>query len=300
MRRTRFFLWALIALGCSGRAIDVGPGSGSAGATASGAGGAGGASGATFGGTASVSTDGYSALPPSDCTLTTPLPMWPDSTSCLAASAATGISSLVGTWQGYVENASAPWDNVILTITGASVTGGVCGTLAVGAGPAPAPATDPNLGYPPDATPTSFGGATGFVSGAPLTLQMGTTDGTRVRFSVAPTEAWRSWCQLQSSFTDDQSCNCLPPFSSTMMAAAGAPSALDSCKVKTAASTLTLNCRKLFLCNDFNPLCVCNASSCDAENSETDDFDLRFTADMGEGSDTANAPARTIFTRENQ
>jgi hypothetical protein len=284
MQRTRFFLWALVALGCSGRSLDVGTGSGSSGATQSAAGGETASMGGAGGG-GSV----YSTLPPSNCTSTTPLPSWPDPNSCVAASAATGtLSPLVGTWNGYIENGQPPWDQLTLTINGASVDGGVCGTLVVGAGPPPPPATDPNVGYPP--SQGGFGGGSAGVSGARLTLLMGTTDGARVRFSVAQAETWRSWCQLQPSFNNGQSCACLPPFSTAMFGPSG-------CTFGAASSTFTVDCGKLQLCSPPQSACACNASGCDASNEQSDDFDLRFSGDMGEGSDTLHAQARTIFTR---
>ncbi len=292
MQRTQIYLWALVALGCSGRSIDVGSGGSSAGAVATGAGDAA-ASMSGAGGAGS----GYSVLPPSNCTSTTPLPSWPDPNACDAASAATGsLSPLVGTWNGYVENGQPPWDQLTLTINGASVDGGVCGTLVVGAGPAPAPATNPNVGYPAGGDQTGYGGATAAgVSGATLTLLKGTTDGVRVQFSVAQSEAWRSWCQLQSSFSDSSlSCGCLPQYSVVM----GATSTSGACKLTTASSTLTVNCGKFQLCGQTR-VCACNASGCDASTDQTADFDLRFTADMGEGSNTSNPAARTIFTRAN-
>ena len=298
MRRYELLLGTLLAMGCSGRAIDVGPGgsAGSLGATAGGNGGA--------GGTSSSTQAGSNGLPPGDCTSTTQLPTWPDSSACVAAS----NLPIVGAWQGYVENQVAPWDQLTLVITGASVAGGVCGTLAIGAGTAPPPATDPNDSYPPglgsgDSSSLSGGGS---VPGFPLSLLNGTTDGTRVRFSVAQSEAFRSWCQLQTAYRLDDastSCGCLPNRGFTWGS--------DPCSIlgdATHPNPVSINCLKLGLCmltagarqGITVQTCACNASGCDGDpNGGGIAFDLRFTASSAEGSNTALGDFRTDFTRTN-
>jgi hypothetical protein len=287
MQRIQFMVGALIVLGCSGQKIDVGPGGGSSGDSAEMSGGG----AASRGGTASAggaTQGGLSTLPASNCSVTTPLPTWPDPTSCVSSVA----SPLVGTWQGYVENAAAPWDQLTLVINGASVDGGVCGTIVVGAGPAPAPATDPNVGYPPSDT-AGFEDQPAIVSGFALTLQNGTTDGARVRFSVAQTEPWRSWCELQPSYDNGaQQCSCIPPYSSL----SGSTSNSGTCSIAVGSQKFTVNCGKAFLCQGMSPYCSCNDTGCEAATSTTLDFDLRFSGDTAEGSNTGSG-FRTNFMR---
>jgi hypothetical protein len=283
MQRIRFMVGALIVLGCSGQKIDVGPGGGSSGDSAEMSGG-----GTTSAGGAAQS--GLSTLPASNCNDTTPLPTWPDPTSCVSSVA----SPLVGTWQGYVENAAAPWDQLTLVINGASVDGGVCGTIVVGAGPAPVPATDPNVGYPPSyAAGSDY--APRIVSGFALTLQNGTTDGARVRFSVRQAEPWRGWCELQSSYDmGAQQCSCVPQYSSLT----GSTSNSGICTLKEGSHDLTVNCGKAFLCQGPTaPHCACNDTGCDAATDEEIDFDLQFSGDTAEGSNTENGANRNHFMR---
>ncbi len=289
MRRLNLILGTLLALGCSGKSIDVGPG-GTADGSSPGAGGA---------GTGGTSAGSWNPSTPGDCTDQTPLPSWPDDSQCLAQS----DLPLVGKWQGYVENQMAPWDQLILDIKGASVAGGICGTLTLGSAPLPPAATDPNVGYPPNRFESyaysNIGGApnTSFAS-YQLTLLQGTTDGQRVRFSIAQREAFRGWCKLQTSYRRRDStvniCTCLPvpwSYSSSGSAVDGA------CTVGDGADRLTANCGKLALCLDS--VCACNASGCDAPNYAAVSFDLRFTGDNAVGSKVEDAlsPFPTDFNR---
>jgi len=277
MQRYRLVLGALIALGCSGRGIDVG--GGSAGSAAQG---------------------GAPALLPSDCVDTTPLPSWPDASRCVASS----DLPLTGTWRGYVENADPPWDQITLVITGASIAGGVCGTLSIGAGPPPAPATDPTVGYPPGVGDTGTGGGTGsaaFLSAYPLTILTGTTDGTRVQFTVSQDEPYRGWCQLQTSLRfNDQAvtgCGCLPHWPSARTINTGTSS---TCTLSDPArsKSMTVDCGKMALCYGVHQVCTCNASGCDGTpNGDIVGFDLRFTANSAVGSNTGSTTFPTDFAR---
>ena len=67
------------------------------------------------------------------------------------------------------------------------------------------------------------------------------------------------------------------------------------------AHDFEVNCGKFSLCKQPGPfsVCACNAAGCDASMGPGRvDFDLRFTADMAEGSNTASE-GRTDFTRAN-
>jgi hypothetical protein len=276
MQRHQLVLGTLIALGCSGRTIDVG--------------------GMSSG---SAAQGGAPALLPSDCVDTTPLPSWPDSSSCVASS----DLPLTGIWRGYVENTGAPWDKLTLVITGASIAGGVCGTLSIGAGPPPAAATDPTVGYPPGVGDNGAGGGTGatpFLSAYPLTVLTGTTDGARVQFAVSQDEPYRGWCQLQTSLrASDQAvagCNCLPdwPEATEVSGSSSACKLLDPARSKS----LTVDCGKMALCYSGHRVCACNASGCDGTpNGYTVGFDLRFAANSAVGSNTDSTTFPTDFAR---
>lgn len=286
MPRLTWLLGAFGLCACAGSAIDVGPGS------------------AESGSGDSVSTAGTSGRNNSlsrvlTCTDINPLPTWDSADAC----AGSNHLPLVGVWHGYVEQQVSPWDDLRLEIRGASVSGGVCGTLTLGNGTVPAPATDPEQNYP-DSSPfeISTGGGPGRgpggsapTPGFPLTLSRGDTDGTRVRFSVSTAEVMRSWCALQNSYqlppNAESPCNCLPAWTSTDVG-------VNECTLNDQAGQpeLVVSMNRCMAC--ISHVCACNAGGCDAtpEYASTD-FDLRFTSDTAEGSDSTHSGLRVHFTR---
>ncbi len=202
-------------------------------------------------------------------------------------------SAIVGTWHGYIENQRAPWDDLTLVINGASVTGGLCGTLTVGAGAPPPPATDGNVDYP-DANETTWqGNGPRILPGFVLSLFEGTTDGTRVRFGIDDFEPWKGWCGLQTPYDTSPtgSCNCLPNWS-----VAGDTDCTLS-DPSGAHDDIHANCAKAALCSTVGGVCTCNGSGCTAVVGASTNFDLRFAGDEAEGSATSAPTARAHFTR---
>ena len=268
MRRTCGVLGLLVLSACSGSAIEVGPGG--------------------AGVTAAAGASGAPSMPRPTCTDETPLPAWPSSSACVGSN----DLPLVGSWHGYIENQPAPWDDLLLKIEGAN-SDGLCGTLKVGNVEPPPPASDPNLDYPPgvshaDALPVLIPGFT-------MALRNGTTDGARVRFRVADYEGYRSWCELQSPYGSDggASCGCLPLGQATRDSS-------NQCKVSEhgGSSWQTVDCGKAVLCGARAPgACTCTAAGCTASDAYVSQFDLRFTGDTAEGSDTEHPSARVHFTR---
>jgi hypothetical protein len=256
---------------CSGSAIEVGPGS--AGAAGTNAGGGAAASGAT-------------GNPNATCTDSTPLPEWPSTTAC----AGTSDLPVVGRWHGYVENESAPWDELFLEIKGANGSG-LCGTLTVGNTAPPPPATDPAADYPPGADSEHSGWL--LVPGYPLTLLDGTVDGTRVRFRVSGTEAYKSWCALQTPYQQmGRNCGCVPRGSTTLIG--------DKCVIVDyiGGATRAFNCAQSQLCGGPGPsACTCDASGCGPLQDDENAFDLVVTGDTAEGSVSRVSGGRTHFTR---
>ena len=279
MRGGLICLGFILSTGCSG-SIDVGPGNNAGSSNSAGSSNNAGAPGNSAG---SPGTLG--------CESETPLPVWPATSGCTSGA----NLPLVGTWHGYIESQGAPWDDLTLVLNGASVAGGLCGTLTVGAGTPPPPATDPSVGYPdPDATylqekPSRI------LPGFALTLLNGTTDGARVRFSVGQTEPWKGWCGLQVSYgpSAGSKCNCLPAWSTE-------GSSDNSCKLldPTGTQDIVVNCAKLTLCDNTAGTCQCNDSGCTAAlDTAVTNFDLRFAGDEAEGSATSAPDTRTHFVR---
>jgi len=254
---------------CAGSAIEVGPGS------AAGAGGS------------APGVNPASNPPSSTCTDQTPLPAWPSTAAC----AGSNDLPLVGSWHGYVENEAAPWDELFLSIEGANDSG-LCGTLKVGNVAPPPPATDGEANYPPGPTEAQV-----FVPGYAMTLLDGNTDGTRVRFRVSRSEAFKSWCELQQTTYDwdGAGCRCIPPWGSMGDLNTGIQTFVDP----NTGAKLTLTVGKTRLCGSPYPaVCTCNASGCTARSDDGDlSFDLRFTGDTAEGVDSSHPGVRIHFTR---
>ena len=281
---------AVLLSGCSG-SIDVGPGgSASAGSPAVAVG-----SGMSTAGGSSAGAPATSSLPGAPaCTLTTPLPAWPSAADCVADDSL----AISGTWHGYVELAQSPWDDLTLTIQGKDQAGNPCGTLTMGEGSVPAPATDPDAGYLADTSNSSLAIPAIIRSappGDPLDILNVTFDGTRLTFSASYQEPYRSWCQLQTSYqyaeNSPDSCGCLPGWSG-----GGSDAGCYLIDPTTNASE-SVSCPKMGLCGAS--VCSCNATGCDASPNNGPMFDLRLTsANALEGANSeSTTSARTFFTR---
>ncbi|WP_437982291.1 hypothetical protein [Sorangium sp. So ce117] len=106
---------------------------------------------------------------------------------------------LVAHWEGYVENFKfrSGSDAVQLdidTVEGSAIQG----TVRFGAEPSMPPPTDPDVGYPPNP-----GIEVSYALGLPyegfdFTLLGAQLSESRLRFSIAPTELWKGWCELQT------------------------------------------------------------------------------------------------------
>jgi hypothetical protein len=171
---------------------------------------------------------------------------------------------------------------MVLDIRGASEEAGVCGTLTVGSGIQPPPATDPDVGYPPGLR--GGGGAPPAPPGFSYTLLHGTVQDSRVRFDIGNNEPWRGWCGLQTPVPDVVNAGrygCLPNGESGATTPAGHECFLIEQGVR---GQRVVDCGKLMLCNWY-PVCACNASSCDAKTDfNADNYDLHFDAAAADGS----------------
>jgi hypothetical protein len=198
----------------------------------------------------------------------------------------------VGAWKGYTESRQAPWDAILLDIRGVTETGMLCGTMTIGAGGPPAPATDPNVGYPPGQNllvSTFF--TSPVVQGFAYTLLDGTMQDGRVRFTLRGNEPWRGWCALQTPIADpaNNRYGCLRTYRSAMVN----PSTLD-CRIIEDNGTYTpIDCGKFMLCGP-NSACACDAEGCDADPGMRYPFDLHFDAASADG---AGPTGRARFFR---
>jgi hypothetical protein len=246
MRKILVSLGSATMIACAGKTIDVGPGpalSSDPGQMEAGSG----------------PTEGFSIVAPP--------PSWPDPDSCIATSNA----AITGTWKGYVESALAPWDKLVLVIQGAAEGGPVCGTLTIGSGDRPPPATDPNVGYPPGVLLS----VSAILPGFTYTLLNGTLREGRLRIGISAAEPWRGWCALQTPITDDANpglYRCVRNW----------PAAGCLQTNPATGEQVSVDCGKLALCMGMT--CVCDANSCGANAAASDLFDLHVAGAEGDGS----------------
>lgn len=98
-------------------------------------------------------------------------------------------------WSGYIESTHfASGSDAVKLQFAVGPDGVVAGTLTLGAGSPPPPATDPNTGYPPGPRYTS---PSEIVEGFPYTIAEGKLTGSRLQFAIWTPEVWTGWCALQ-------------------------------------------------------------------------------------------------------
>lgn len=198
----------------------------------------------------------------------TAMTAWPVDSDCKSGAQL----PIVGAWEGYVENYMFPSgsDAVHLTITAANGAH-VCGKVSFGTGTPPAPATDPNVGYPPSieesaARSAGAGGSANFDAASeayPLTILNGQATSTRVQFQVDTKELWKGWCELQTPYLQSGAdYGCIP---ASGWASAGG----NGCFLNNGAP---LDCAKAQLCS--SAICTCTARGCTVSPQGDVSFDL--------------------------
>jgi hypothetical protein len=157
-------------------------------------------------------------------------------------------------WTGYIEGHTFPSQSNALTLTFA--LDGACqrqgGSLVLGAAPPPAPATDPNVGYPLGVAPASMRST--IVEGFPYSLYDVRSEAPgNLRFELAFTDLWAGWCALQAPIPGATSCE---PSWTTRVDDAGC-ALLDP----TTNQWQALDCGKMYLCARA-AVCACDGNGC--------------------------------------
>jgi hypothetical protein len=199
-----------------------------------------------------------------------------------------GVLGQATSWTGYIENYQFPSGSDVVKFAFASDDAGqVVGTVILGNGTPPPPATDPNVGYPPGYGSQSgglIGGAPNYIAeGYAYPMQNGTLDGQRLRFGVSLRDLWRDWCALQTPIPG--SSFCLPNWG-------GMYSPQTGCSQTNPATgqVVPVDCGKFSLCFSGSSVCICDPSGCRAQDDYVDDmFDVSINNDRADGSmDTHN------------
>lgn len=185
-------------------------------------------------------------------------------------------------WEGYIEAYVffSGSDRVRIVFDSATGDGPRTGIVVFGAGVPPPPATDPDIGYPPDVDWGSRGFAGEAWEGYEYPIADGSVDGARVRLRVPLGELWTDWCELQTSYPQDPSgtsYGCIPN--------TGGGTGPGGCYYNDPATgaPVAIDCAKFALC-DLGSVCRCDATGCTGGEAGSVSFDFHVMGDNGDGS----------------
>ena len=193
-------------------------------------------------------------------------------------------------WTGYIENYQFASGSDAINFTFAlDSTGQVVGTVVLGNGTPPPPATDPNVGYPanlPD--PMGIGAldpATGYwAEGFAYSMANGIFSPQRLRFAIRNFELWSGWCALQTPV--DDSGMCLPNWGGSSTGEGTS----SQCYQQNPANgqNTVVDCGKFNLCV-VSRVCLCvSTTACvfDPNGGTPASFDLAISGNTANGSVT--------------
>ena len=181
-------------------------------------------------------------------------------------------------WEGYVESYAVPGsgsDRVRIVFDSASGDGPRTGIVVFGTGPAPAPVSDPSVGYPPGESMPGGGPWEGFE----YPIVSGSVIGSRVLVTVDLYSFWAVWCAYQPPVPVDVggiSYACIPNV--------GLAIGPDGCFLLPEGSApIPIDCGRMFLCGLFGGRCACTASACGAAHGPVVTFDFHVVGSNGDG-----------------
>jgi hypothetical protein len=166
------------------------------------------------------------------------------------------------TWTGYVENFMFPSGSDTLAVSvAADAQGNTVGTITLGHGTPPAPATDPNIGYPPSLEMSSLGlglatAINFYAEGYPYTFDQGTQTSQRLKFTAKLNQMWAGWCSLETEAGDSGTCL---PNTGGMSSGDGKSCAYGD--PNHPGKYIPVDCGRFALCG-FASVCTCTASGC--------------------------------------
>ena len=183
-------------------------------------------------------------------------------------------------WIGYIES-QFETDAIRFTLTLSDDSPNqIRGTVFLNDDTPLPPATDPNVGYPPDVVlPASNYWAGGFA----YSMVNGTYSLQRFRFAIRNFELWSGWCALQTP--SDSSGMCLPNW--TVSAVGFGPIAKCFQSNPATGQETSFDCGKYDLCVS-NRVCLCSTTACafDPNGGRMASFDLAISGNSGDGSVT--------------
>jgi len=202
----------------------------------------------------------------------------------------TGSPGPTQSWTGYIENYHfASGSDAIRISFAPDSSGNVVGTVTLGTGTPPPPATDPNVGYPADllkASPDITIASRSYIAeGFGYSMRAGTLTAGRLRFGVDTSELWNGWCALQTPVPPQGMCD-EPVCKSLCMPNWASMTGPNGCGLLNPATDLyePVDCGKLALCGAWG-VCICEASGCYVQDGGIKFmFDFALPSDLGSGS----------------
>jgi len=187
------------------------------------------------------------------------------------------------TWTGYLDNSNNPdfefpsGSNAIRLTLAVDAYRQVAGMVWLGNGPPPPPATDPDIGYPPEPWVRSnqYGELSDYwAEGFGYSMTNGTFSPDRLQFLIDNKELWSGWCALQPTTWANDGGSFLPNWDSTSTALAnGQPYCYQTNPANK--QVVVRDCGKLALWS--SGACTCSTTSCGYQPSLSDSmavFDL--------------------------
>ena len=160
----------------------------------------------------------------------------------------------ITTWTGYIDGYQFPsGSNMIRLALG---IGQITGMVVLGDGPALPPATDPNVGYPPD---YHLANGVYWAEGFAYSIVYGKAAPWQLQFAIQNNELWSDWCAEQTPVAG--SSTCLPNWPGDhIIGTNGSP---DQCYQQDPANgrKTVVDCGKYDLCITY-PVCACSAPAC--------------------------------------
>jgi hypothetical protein len=185
-------------------------------------------------------------------------------------------------WEGYIEALafSSGSDHVRIQLDSASGSGPATGYVTFGADVAlPAPASDPNVGWP---TPATYGFGQ-LIEGYPYRFVDGTVSADRVQITIDLGSPWASWCEMQFPVPLTPGATqygCLPNTSGLSG---------DVCGYLEPETNIWIevDCGRARLCG-IGGACLCDASTCTARRSPGMPIDFHVVGNTGTGTIAAH------------
>jgi hypothetical protein len=213
------------------------------------------------------------------------------------------------TWTGHVDDSDNPdfefpsGSNAIRLTLAVDTYGQVAGMVWLGNGPPTPPATDPDVGYPPEPWVRSNQYAElshYWAEGFGYSMTNGTFSPDRLQFSIDNQEFWSGWCALQPTTWASDGGSCLPNWDSTSTTLAGGQPYCYQTNPDN-KQVVVRDCGKLALCD--GGFCTCSTTGCGYQPNSSDEmaaFDLALSNGTAAGTvyQLFSSIAKVTFTQD--